>query len=87
MEMRLKKTVVQCTLTFMVIRDVQNTEADYEMVREFVDTVLHDTVEPEKGVSYEHLVRMVLNPLWDYYMANLHDGYNVVVPRKGCDHE
>lgn len=83
MEMRLKRAVVQCTLTMMVMKDVQNTEGDYEMIREFVETVLYNTVETdEHGLFDTTLVDKLLNPLWNYYMYNLHDGYNVTVPRK-----
>lgn len=83
MEMRLKRAVVQCTLTMMVMKDVQNTEGDYEVIREFVETVLYNTVETdENGLFDTTLVESILNPLWNYYMSNLHDGYNVTVPRK-----
>lgn len=84
MEMSLKRAVVQCTLTMMVMKDVQNTEGDYEMIREFVETVLYNTVETDESGLFDTtpLAYSVLNPLWDYYMSNLHDGYNVTVPRE-----
>ena len=43
MEMRLKRAVVQCTLTMMVMKDVQNTEGDYQMNSELVETVQYNT--------------------------------------------
>ena len=83
MEMSLKRAVVQCTLTMMVMKDVQNTEGDYEIIREFVETVLYNTVETdEHGLFDTTLVESVLNPLWNYYMSNLYDGYIVTVPRE-----
>lgn len=83
MEMSLKRAVVQCTLTMMVMKDVQNTEGDYEMIREFVETVLYNTVETdEHGLFDTTLVDNILNPLWNYYMSNLYDGYIVTVPRE-----
>lgn len=85
MKMSLKRAVVQCTLTMMVTKDVQNTEGDYEMIREFIGTILYNTVELDGDDLNDtnKLVESILNPLWNYYMSNLHDGYNVTVPREG----
>ena len=36
MEMKMKRALVQCTLTMMVNCDVQNTEGDYDRIQSFV---------------------------------------------------
>ena len=82
MDMRLKRAVVQCTLAFMVVRDVQNTEGDYEMVREFIEKIRCSSTETGDCLFDATMVQGILNPLWDYYMSNLHDGYNVTTPGK-----
>lgn len=82
MDMRLKRAVAQCTLAFMVVGDVQNTEGDYEMVREFIEKIRCSVTESDDGLFDATMVQSILNPLWDYYMSNLHDGYNVTVPRE-----
>ena len=83
MDMKEKRECALCSLAMLANNNMQNTEGDYEMIREFVETVLYNTVETdEHGLFDTTLVESVLNPLWNYYMSNLHDGYNVTVPRK-----
>ena len=84
MEMKVKRALVQCTLTMMVNCDVQNTEGDFDTVKANVtqwvfghrDSLNHDFYPCER---VEDAVKAILNPLWDFYFANLHDGYNVTV--------
>lgn len=84
MEMKMKRALVQCTLTMMVNCDVQNTEGDYDRIQSFVNQCVfgyHDILKKDL-YSVEQVadeVRAILNPLWDFYFANLHDGYNVTV--------
>lgn len=82
MNMKVKRTLVQCTLTMMVSCDVQNTEGDYERIQSFVRQCVfgyHDilTKDMYTAEQTEDEVRAILNPLWDFYFNNLHDGYNV----------
>ena len=84
MEMKMKRALVQCTLTMMVSCDVQNTEGDFDTVKANVtqwvfghrDSLNHDFYPCER---VEDAVKAILNPLWDFYFTNLHDGYNVTV--------
>ena len=84
MEMKMKRALVQCTLTMMVSCDVQNTEGDCERIQSFVRQCVfgyHDSLKedlyPVEQMADE--VNAILNPLWDFYFNNLHDGYNVTV--------
>lgn len=82
MEMKMKRALVQCTLTMMVICDVQNTEGDYERIQSFVRQCVfgyHDSKGDLYQVEQADEVNAILNPLWDFYFNNLHDGYNVTV--------
>lgn len=79
MNMKEKREYNLCALAMMSSHDVQNTEGDYEMVFNFIRNL---AVSMFKKELTEDEAREVLNPLWDYYMSNLHDGYNVTVPRK-----
>lgn len=82
MEMKMKRALVQCTLTMMVSCDVQNTEGDYERIQSFVrmcvfsyhNILVKDVCTFEQAAEEE---KAILNPLWDFYFNNLHDGYNV----------
>ena len=79
MNMKEKREYNLCAIAMMSSHDVQNTEGDYEMVFDFIRNL---AVSMFKKELTEDEVREVLDPLWDYYMDNLHDGYNVTVPRK-----
>ena len=82
MDMKVKRTLTQCALTVMVNSDVQNTEADYENMEQFVSQLVLDyplctqaDLNSLKDVVEE--ARIILEPLWEFYFDNLHDGYNV----------
>lgn len=77
--MKEKRECALCSLAMMANNNMQNTEGDYEAVRNFIKTL---GVSMFKKEFTDDEVREVLNPMWDYYMTNLHDGYNVTVPRK-----
>lgn len=82
MDMKVKRDLVQCTLTMMVSCDVQNTEGDYERIQSFVRQCVfgyHDSKGDLYQVEQADEVNAILNPLWDFYFNNLHDGYNVTV--------
>lgn len=79
MNMKEKRECALCSLAMMANNNMQNTEGDYEAVRNFIKTL---GVSMFKKEFTDDEVREVLNPMWDYYMTNLHDGYNVTVPRK-----
>lgn len=79
MNMKEKRECALCSLAMLANNNMQNTEGDYEAVRNFIKSL---GVSMFKKEFTDDEVREVLNPLWDYYMANLHDGYNVTVPRK-----
>ena len=82
MDMKVKRALVQCTLTMMVSCDVQNTEGDYERIQSFVRQCVfgyHDSKGDLYQVEQADEVNAILNPLWDFYFNNLHDGYNVTV--------
>lgn len=84
MDMKTKRVMALCAMTIMVQSDVQNTEGDYDRIHDFVqqwvlgyhDSLKEDLYPVEQMVDE---VRAILNPLWDFYFANLHDGYNVTV--------
>ena len=79
MNMKEKRECALCSLAMMANNNMQNTEGDYEAVRNFIKSL---GVSMFKKEFTDDEVREVLNPMWDYYMTNLHDGYNVTVPRK-----
>ena len=74
-----KRECALCSLAMLANNNMQNTEGDYEAVRNFIKSL---GVSMFKKEFTDDEVREVLNPMWDYYMTNLHDGYNVTVPRK-----
>lgn len=80
MDMKLKRALTQCTLTMMVMRDVQNTLGDYDLIHSFVEKAIQGTMDGEYDSS--KMATKLLNPLWDFYMTNLYDGYVVTIPRK-----
>lgn len=84
MDMKTKRVMALCAMTIMVQSDVQNTEGDYDRIHDFVQQCVfgyHDSLKedlyPVEQMADE--VNAILNPLWDFYFANLHDGYNVTV--------
>lgn len=79
MEMKEKRECALCSLAMLANNNMQNTEGDYEAVRNFIKSL---GVSMFKKEFTDDEIREVLNPMWDYYMTNLHDGYNVTVPRK-----
>lgn len=79
MNMKEKRECALCSLAMLANNNMQNTEGDYEAVRNFIKSL---GVSMFKKEFTDDEVREVLNPMWDYYMTNLHDGYNVTVPRK-----
>lgn len=79
MNMKEKRECALCSLAMLANNNMQNTEGDYEAVRNFIKNL---GVSMFKREFTDDEIRGVLNPLWDYYMTNLHDGYNVTVPRK-----
>lgn len=79
MNMKEKRECALCSLAMLANNNMQNTEGDYEAVRNFIKSL---GVSMFKKEFTDDEIREVLNPLWDYYMTNLHDGYNVTVPRK-----
>lgn len=86
MNMKDKKILASTLLTFMVACDVQNTEGDYEKCKEFTEKMVFahadtfDDLYDTDSIAADTLA--LINPLWDYYMSNLHDGYNVTVGGK-----
>ena len=79
MNMKEKRESALCSLAMLANNNMQNTEGDYEAVRNFIKNL---GVSMFKKEFTDDEVREVLNPLWNYYMSNLHDGYNVTVPRE-----
>ena len=84
MEMKVKRDLTLRTLLLMKNMDVQNTEGDFDTVKANVtqwvfghrDSLNHDFYPCER---VEDAVKSIINPLWDFYFDNLHDGYNVTV--------
>ena len=79
MNMKEKRECALCSLAMLANNNMQNTEGDYEAVRNFIKNLGASMFKKE---FTDDEVREVLNPLWNYYMSNLHDGYNVTVPRE-----
>ena len=84
MDMKVKRNLTQCTLAMMVNCDVQNTEGDYDRIHDFVQQCVfgyHDILTKDMYTVEQTAdeVNAILNPLWEFYFNNLHDGYNVTV--------